>query len=231
MQLNCPHCRRAIPAGDINVQTSIAKCSMCSAVFGFADRIPGAQAAYRKEAIEMPKRFSIEREGPDILIAFRWFSPLFIGLLLFCVFWDAFLAFWYYLAFTKGGPLMMKLFPLIHVSVGVGLTYYVIAGFVNRTLIRVGPGELSIRHVPLPWPGGKTVARAELEQLFCEEKVHRGKNGVSYTYDVSAVLRGASRVKLVTGLQSPEQALYIEQQVECFLGIKDRPAPGEMRPA
>ena len=111
MQLDCPHCGRTIPAEDINVQTTIAKCSKCSAVFGFADLVPGAQAAYRKPSVGMPKRFSVSQEGADFVISYRWFSGMFVFLLFFCVFWDGFLAFWYYLAFAKNGPLVMKLFP------------------------------------------------------------------------------------------------------------------------
>ena len=231
MQLDCPRCGRTIPGGDINVQTSIAKCSACGSVFGFADLVPGAQAAYRKPVVEMPKHFSVAQEGADLLITYRWFSAGFVFLLFFCLFWDGFLAVWYYLAFVKGGPLGMKLFPLIHVAAGIGLTYFTLAGFVNRTIVRASSGELAIRHLPLPWPGNKVLSRADVEQLFCEEKMSRGRNGTSVAYQVSAVMRGGSRVKLVSGLASPEQALFIEEQIEGFFGIKDRPVAGEMRPA
>jgi hypothetical protein len=30
------------------------------------------------------------------------------------------------------------------------------------------------------------------------------------------------------GLEAPEPALFIEQQLEMFLGITDRPVPGEL---
>jgi len=229
MPLDCPHCRRSISPGDINVQTSIAKCSSCGAVFGWTDLVGGAQTAARKPAVEMPKRFSVALEGADLVITHRWFSAIFVFLLFFCLLWNGFLALWYFLAFMKGGPLLMKLFPVLHVALGIGLAYFTLAGFVNRTVIRVGSGTLSIRHWPLPWPGNKVLSWTDVEQLFCEEKVSRGRSGVSVAYQVSAVMRGGSRVKLVSGLPSPEQALFIEQRVEGALGIKDRPVLGELQ--
>jgi hypothetical protein len=89
--------------------------------------------------------------------------------------------------------------------------------------------QLSVTHGPLPWPGNLTLPRASLQQLFCEEQVRNGKNGVSYSYNVVAVLQDKSRVKLVTGLDAPEQALFIEQKLERQLGIADRSVAGEMR--
>lgn len=228
MQLDCPQCGRSIPAEDINVQSAIAKCSACSAVFGFADRVPGAQAASRKPTVGLPRRLSLAQDGADLVITLKWFSASFVFLLFFCVFWDGFLVFWYSMAFADGSSLAMKLFPVVHVAVGVGLSYFTIAGFVNRTLVRVGPGEIQVRHVPLPWPGNKILSRDSVEQLFSEEKISRGRSGINRTYQVSAILRDGSKAKLVRGLLSPDQALFIEQQIEGCLGIEDRPVPGEM---
>ncbi len=228
VQLECPQCGRSIPSEDINVQAAIAKCSACGAVFGFADKVPGARAESRKPVVDLPRRFSVAQDGADLVITRRWFSPSFVFLLFFCVFWDGFLAFWYFMAFTDGSPLPMKLFPVVHVAVGVGLSYFTVAGFVNRTLVRVGPGEIQVRHVPLPWPGNKVLSAESVEQLFSEEKISRGRNGVNRSYQVSAVLRNGAKTRLVRGLQSPDQALFIEQQVERHLGIEDRPIPGEM---
>ncbi len=229
MQLSCPQCGRSIPAEDINIHTAIAKCSACSAVFGFGDRVPGGQATGRKPVVELPARISIAQDGADLVITRRWFSGSFVALLFFCLIWDGFLAFWYYGAFATNAPLLTKLFPVVHLAVGMGLSYFTVAGFVNRTLLRVGVGQIQVRHVPLPWPGNKILLRDSVEQLFSEERISRSNNGTSCTYRVSAVLRGGARTKLVSGLPSPDQAVFIEQQIESYLGIEDRPVPGEMR--
>lgn len=230
MGITCQHCGRDVPPENVNVQTSIAKCASCGAVFGFASQVPGATAAYAKRRVEMPKGYSLDMEAADLVITRRWFSWKYVALLFFCLFWDGFLVFWYAMAFTKGAPLVMKVFPVLHVAVGVFLTYTVAAGFLNRTKIRLNSMELSVKHYPLPWPGNRKLGRQELEQLFCEEKMNANRNGVSYSYALHAVLRGGSRIKLVSGLDSPEQALFLEQKIESHLGIADRPVAGEMRP-
>ena len=231
MDIKCPHCSRAVQAENINIQSCIAKCGYCSAVFGFADKVPGAAApGSSKRAVEMPKSYTLENEGADLAITRRWMNWKYVMMLVFCVFWDGFLVFWYTIAFTKGGPLVMKLFPVLHVAVGVFLTYTTAAGFLNRTRITLNTLELRIRHYPLPWPGNKVVQRQEIEQLFCEEIMHSNKNGTSYTYNLQAVKNGGGRLKLVSGMDKPEEALFLEQKMEGFLGITDRPVAGEMRP-
>ncbi|MBI4803297.1 MAG: hypothetical protein HY796_12320 [Elusimicrobia bacterium] len=230
MKLNCPHCSWTIPAENINIQTAIAKCGSCSAVFGFADKAPGAVPFGSKRAVEMPKGYSVDHVGTGLEITRRWRSWKYLALLGFCIFWDGFLVVWYFIAFTKGGPLVMKLFPILHVAAGVALTYTAIAGLLNRTRITVNTAEVGIKHFPLPWLGNRLVMRQEIDQLFCEEKIRHGKNGVHYSYNLSAVLRDGKRLKLVSGLDTPEKALFLEQQIEGYLGIADRPVAGEMRP-
>ncbi|MFA5139222.1 MAG: hypothetical protein WC728_08310 [Elusimicrobiota bacterium] len=227
MRLDCPYCGRTIAPEDINIQRVVAKCSGCGGVFGFADKVPESQPPWSgKVPVDMPKGFSVDRSAGDFKLVRRWFSPLFIGLLFFCAFWDGFLVVWYTIFLTQKGPLLMGVVPLIHVAVGFGLSYYVVAGFVNRTVITVSVDALRVKHEPLPWPGNRSIARMDLAQLFCREQV--GNKG-SRTYEVHAVLAGEKRVKLVSGLLSPEQALFIEQQIENQLGLKDRPVQGEMR--
>ena len=231
MEIKCPHCSRPVSADNINIQTSIAKCSYCSAVFGFAGQVPGANPyGSSKRTVDMPDDYSVEMEDADLVIIRRWFSWKYLALLAFCVFWDGFLAFWYANAFKTNGPLAMKLFPVLHEAVGLGLTYITIAGFLNRTKITLNTAEMRIRHYPMPWPGNRILPRQELEQLFCEEKLNSGRNGVSYSYSLSAVMSGGKKLKLISGLDKPEDALFLEQKLEGYLGITDRPVAGEMRP-
>jgi hypothetical protein len=231
MDIKCPHCGRVIQADDVNVQTSIAKCRDCNAVFGFAAQVGGTGfTAPGKRAVDMPDDYTLATEGADLVLVRRWFNWKFMFLLLFCVAWDSFLVFWYVNALKHNGPWLMVVFPIAHVAVGVGLTYFTVAGFVNRTRVTVNQLELRVKHYPLPWPGNRTLQRQEIDQLFCEEKLNNSRNGSSYTYGVSVVMPGGKRIKLVSGLDTPEDALFLEQKIEGYLGITDRPVAGEMRP-
>lgn len=121
------------------------------------------------------------------------------------------------------------MFPLLHVAAGVGLTYFTICGFVNSTRVMANYESLRVRHGPLPWFGNRDVPRLDIDQLFTKEKVVQGKNGPSRSYELHARLRSGRDVKLVTGLSEAEQARFMEQELERFLGIRDEAVSGELR--
>lgn len=186
-------------------------------------------AAFRERGeVPMPTRMRLENTAHGLAILRRWFSPAILFLVFFCIAWDGFLVFWYSMAFSMNGPLIMKIFPIAHVAIGVGLTYFTIASLFNTTRIEVGRGELVVGHGPVPWAGGKRLNASEVDQLFCKEKVSRGKNGVSFTYEVWAAMKDGSSAKLIAAGMETDQALFIEQRLEKALGIRDREVPGEL---
>src|SRR5829696_819012 len=87
---------------------------------------------------------------------------------------NGFLYFWYSMALSQR-VWVMAVFALGHAAVGLGLTYYTIAGFLNHTLIRVSASQLDISHGPLPWPGKKRLDSTTVAQIYCKEHISRGK--------------------------------------------------------
>jgi hypothetical protein len=163
-----------------------------------------------------------------VSITRRWFNFAVLFLIPFCIAWNSFLIFWYSIALSGNTPWIMAVFPIVHVAVGVGLTYYTLATLFNTTSIIAGQGILRIRHAPLPWMGNTELSTRDFSQLYCKEKVNRGKNGPHYQYELwAAMLDGTTRKLLGTGL-TMEQALYLEQKLERALTIKDRPVAGEL---
>ena len=178
----------------------------------------------------MPLRFEVD-QSRGFEVSWRWFRPRYIFLAFFCVAWDSFLLTWYGAAFAmEDSPLIMLIFPLAHVAVGVGLTYFVLAGFFNRSRVSVRQGSLRVAHGPVPWPGKLEIPVGSLQQLYCKEKVSRSKNGTQYRYVVHAVLKNGRQRKLLSGLDQLDQALWLEQELEASLGIRDRAVPGEIQP-
>jgi hypothetical protein len=174
-----------------------------------------------------PPGVRIEDEAGIRMIAYRWFSPIHVLMLAFCVFWDGFLVFWYRSALSAASPnSAMIWFPLLHVAVGIGLTYATIAGFVNRTEIRVGQGRVSIWHGPLPWLGIKTVPSSDIRQVYREETF--GGRSRTPSWHLSALTPGNRSLRLVRNVNSPELALFLESEIERMLGIRDQHVPGEM---
>jgi hypothetical protein len=229
MQLSCPACGTDIRADDVSLENLVAKCASCDEVFGFDDRVDRPRKAKPKGSspIPLPKGIRVREGVGGLRITRRWFTPGILFLLFFCVFWDGFLVFWYTAAFTQNAPLIMVLFPLIHVAVGVGLTWFALAWLLNRTVIRVDYDRLTVRHGPIPWPGRRTLRAHEISQLYCEEQQKRDRQGdVSRQFRLKAITLEGAKIELLA-LDTLEQARFMEQEIERFLGIEDRPVKGE----
>jgi hypothetical protein len=236
MQVHCTQCGVQIPADDLNIDTGIAKCRACNCVFSFLEALREHSAAERtrpptaeRPAVPQPRGVAMDDLGGRLRLVRRWFQWPILMLLFFCVAWDGFLVFWYSIAFTQKAPWIMVVFPVVHVAVGIAMTYGVLCGFFNRTVIEVEGGRFTIQHGPLPWPGNRTIDTADLKQLYCRQRVRNTRNGTSETYELHAQLADGKQLKLISGLDEAEQALFLEQQIEKYLGIKDVPVAGEFR--
>lgn len=241
MQLSCSQCGATVQAADVNLDRLLAKCAQCNHIFAFAPPggAPGAGALARR-MVPMPPQLTIVADGatgadepyrgpsagrPRLVIERRWYTPALFFFVFFCLFWDGFLVFWYAMA-LKAWILPALVFPVLHLAVGVVLTYRTICGFVNRTRIAIEHETLTVRHGPLPWPGARSIATSDLAQLYCEE--HHAKKG-QRSFSLAAMLRSGAKVTLLEGLPEPDQALYLEQLIESRLAIEDVPVAGSLR--
>lgn len=226
--LKCPSCGSFFRSEDFDSAKGLLTCSFCKALMTLQPP-PGAQRgelAPRAE-VPLPPGITVNKTREGLELRRRWFQPTFLFLAAFCVAWNAFLVFWYSIAFTQHAPWIMVVFPVAHVAVGVGLTYWTLAGLFNTTTIRVERRRLVVRHAPLPWKGPGAIESADVEQLYVKSTKHHGKHGVRWSYAVWIVRRDQRSLSLVGGLPEPDAALYFEQQIERALGLPDRHVPGE----
>lgn len=249
MQLKCGQCGAPFRAADLHLERGIAACSACGSV----QRLPGpttwecpsdpVSPVNRKPLsdVPIPAQFSVEDNGHELILRHRWFQWGFLFLLFFAIAWDSFLVGWYWMLIVPNGgldgppgpfKLVFFVFPIIHVAVGVGLTYFVLAGLLNSTVIRVADGMLSVRHGPVPWRGHVDLPTDGIEQIYCQNKLHKSRDDDGHTttsmrYEVHAVVVG-QKTKLLGGLHEADHALFVEQRLERFLGLEDRQVPGEM---
>jgi hypothetical protein len=212
----------------MNLERMVAKCRECHAVFGFGDQfgIGGSREEVRMD-VPRPPNMRIEHSGADITFTWRWFTPTFIFLAFFALFWNGFMAVWFGIAIvSRIWP--MALFGILHAGVGLFLAYTALAGFVNSTVLRIGRGELEVRYGPLPWLGNRRLETAEIAQLYCKEKVTYRRGTSHSTHEIHVATRDNRDIKLLSGLPDSVQALFLEQEIERYLGIKDQPVRGEM---
>lgn len=233
----CPACGTPLRGSDMSLQAMAGRCHACDALVDLRAVAPsleptaadGPADGLEPLPVPLPPGIHVEDRGRDLVIVRRWFSWVYIFLLLFCAVWDGMLIFFYGVIFAAGTPTWVALFPVLHVAAGVFITYFTIAGLVNRTTFTIERDRLSVRHGPLPWRGNVDVSTDALAQLYCTEQEIRGRNGVTLRYGVDAALRDGGHLKLASGLDAREQALYIEQGIEKHLGIPDRRVRSEMR--
>lgn len=224
MEIACRSCGANIPPDHLDLDRGIAQCAYCDAVVRIPGVEPSAPTPPARATAPQPKGMTIEEDAHGVRIIRRWFRPAIIALLLFTLFWDGFMVVWFTIAITQG-VWFMALFGLLHGAVGVGLSYSVVASFVNRTIIEINERELSIRHEPLPWPGNKTLPTLEVDQLYCQHTESHGKNGATHRYGVHARLRDG-RAEELASFNDAQEALFLEQRVEQILGLEDEAVAG-----
>lgn len=226
-RVRCPECDEPIVADAINLDRGIATCHACNAVFEL-----GPSAKRPTAEVPLPKHIRITDLGNHLEISWRWLSRELLVFIPFTAVWDSFLFFWYSNAFKEGAPLMAILFPILHLGVGVYLTYYVIAALLNTTTIHLSTHELGVRHRPVPWPGKKKIDPARIEQLYCTGNIYDDDNN-RFNFrsgcELHALLNNGTKATLLSGIDEPEHALALEQRLERWLGIEDRHVPGELK--
>jgi hypothetical protein len=192
-----------------------------------------AESQDREIALEAPQpdRITETRDEGGLTLTYRWFTPMHIFFLLFCIVWDGFLYVWYSNALSRGlgASDMYVWFPMVHVAVGICLTYYTLAGLLNHTRIVVAGGEITVWHGPLPWLGNQTLSTADFRQLYREETISTSRRGGrNASYHVSVVTTTNRKLRLVSDVPGADVALYLEQAIETAIGLKDRRVAGEM---
>lgn len=158
----------------------------------------------------IPEGLHVATTLRGVIVTRRWWSWAIAVLIPFAIFWNGFLVFWYAMAFRPGTPLLMKLFPLIHVAVGVGIVYFIIASWFNRTEIRIESDALSVAHGPVPWPGSCRVEARGVAGVLVRE-VRGNKGRITH----SLVLIGPDRREktLLRSLAKREEAEFLGQLI------------------
>ncbi|GJM35165.1 MAG: hypothetical protein DHS20C18_41660 [Saprospiraceae bacterium] len=224
LQLNCPSCNSEIRAEDINIDKVLAKCAQCNAVFNFEKVL--RQPSHKRQEVLLPvgiESFQTNFEL-DFEINWRKTSKGLGFFLFFTLFWNGIVGI-FVVAGLATGQYGMLLGISIHLLIGIGLLYYVLATMLNTTYITVGHRELTVEHRPLRFPfyPNRYLPISDIEQVFIERYVaSKSNNSPNFAFRVKLIDRNKKRIDLIKGLKHPDQALYIEQEIEKFLKIQDQ---------
>ncbi|MDX1943303.1 MAG: hypothetical protein SFU99_22245 [Saprospiraceae bacterium] len=230
IHLECPNCGASIRAEDVNIDKLIAKCSQCHTLFGFDTMLK--QVERHRPEVPLPPGVDAMSYLSELNIEIIWRKTSNAGFFIFfTIFWNAILIPFIIIALTQGEWIIL-LFISLHLLVGLSLLYYTLSILFNTTYIRVNHQELNIQHRPfkMPFYPDRHEMVSDIDQLFIDKYVEsRTNNQPNFAYAVRAVLKSNpdKRVRIIRGLKNQEQARYVEQEVERFLNIKDRPVEGE----
>lgn len=234
--LTCPNCNHFISAIDINIDKTIAKCSNCSHVFDFSENIKAGYKPldFSRPGMMIPEGLEVLRLRSELDIEVNWFKTSskagFASMMFFTLVWNLVLL-PFVLSSILSGQLQILLFAAVHILVGVTLLYNLAAMFLNTSQILVNEDYIEFSTFPLrlPWAKKTRYSAKKVKQIYVSKYVSSSTNGVSnYAYALYAIMDNGQKVKLLDKMNLETQ-LYLEQEIERFLKIKDRRVPGGIK--
>lgn len=193
--------------------------------------MPSNKSIYIKDIknITLPKGFELNYFDEYMQITRVWHGVQTYFLLLFALIFNGV---WIGSGFVEilfsERELLTKLSSLVFVFLGLGLLYFTIATWLNKTQIYVSKNSIEVKHQPVPWRGSKKIKADTIEQFFVEKKHVGSSNGnPRYTYNVLGLTSENMQVKLIAGLEFRDHARFIEKTIEDYLGIEDVKIEGE----
>jgi hypothetical protein len=164
------------------------------------------------------EQLQISNGANGLEITFRWRSRMAYFLLFFTLVWDVAIIF-----FLLAGA---GWFILIHLLVGLGLTWYVAAQLLNRTHILVRSGKLAVTHGPVPslQKSAEVNARSISQLRTLKGGSYKPKNGKRVQlYKLALETDDGQEVTLIRNQHDRELLLSLERTIEDHLGITDVP--------
>jgi len=233
MLLDCPSCHSLISADQIDLESGKATCKNCNHVFDFEDELK--RDPFRRQEIVIPDGVDVLKLSSMLDIQVDWYKSApkrKIGSMVFSSFFWNIILIPVMLFLALHGDFVLILFFMGHILTGLALVGYLFALFFNKTHIEVTSEGIQIRHSPIPSPLNKdmTIPAKNIDQLYVGKYMQRfskkNKKGIE-AYALYAVTTNGKVVELVKGMNLEAQ-LFLEQEIERYLSIKDIPMQGEV---
>lgn len=227
-KVDCPSCAETIPGEHLNIQTNIAKCNSCDIIFSISEQVEKlshqndiSQELLRPEGVELT-HFQDEL---DISVASPWTNL------------EVILVSFFPLLVIIITSIFIERFAATTVSVTAVISFWVVSiisyiayFFIrkkHKTYIHIDDQDLSIEWRPKKFNRDKKYAIEDIDQVYIKSITSSsGTRGVGIFMLVNDV-RGQRKVELIKSVNSRTKAKYIEQEIERYLGIKDRRVPDE----
>jgi hypothetical protein len=167
----------------------------------------------------IPDKIDLIANMTGTTIRRTWLGWSVVPLAIFCIAWDSFLFFWYSMAL--GGdkaPWIAIVFPVGHVAVGIGLTYYVVASLLNKTDLTISPAKVTVSSYPIPWGARKEVDTGDIVNVRVK---YTSSNNGNPSYGIRYTNRNNREKSLIRGGLSDDQAEFIVYHLRKILNLKE----------
>lgn len=177
--------------------------------------------------ILVPPNLDIKSSTDELTISYRWWSVQYIFVAIFAFICNGYFIYVAFLDFILMVDVDWSASALV--LLGLVAAYYALAGFFNRTTVRVTANQLQVTHGPLPYYGSIKLQTENIKQIYVAEILTRyDRRTKDYSWQLRVQLNNGAKDKtLIRGLDTPLNALYLEQEIEHYLGIEDRTVPQE----
>ena len=232
LHVKCTECGNDIPAQDVNITETLAKCNDCNNIFQFDEEI-FPEWTRRKPEMFIPEGTEVLKLPSELDIQFDWLrsqSKAGLGFqTFFTLAWNLMLL-PFVLSAVKSGQFEVLLFSAIHIMVGLGFMVNLLSTFINKTNISVTKRFIQIKQKPIPSFLKKSVKipTGDVKQLYVTRYVSSTTNGVAnHAYALYVITKNGRKHQIVKGMNK-ESSLYLEQEIELFLDINDVAVRGEV---
>ena len=227
-KINCPSCGNPVSADNLNIQTNIAKCTNCDGIFSIGEQVEKlsnqnkiSQEILRPEGVELTYfqdelDISVEQPWGTFEQIFMSFFPFFLIMITS--------------AFVEGispSPIAKAGLITIWLASIIGYFAYFFIRKKHKIYFHIDDQYLSIERRPKKFIKDKKFAIQDIDQVYIKSIVSSsGAKGAGIFMIVNDA-KGQKKVELIKKVSSRTKAKFIEQEIEKYLGIKDRRVPDE----
>ena len=217
--ISCPKCNCETPAANIDLLDKLAKCDNCNAIFSIKDRVVELQSDTSSEEIAKPVGVDILEYNGQLELTLNQPTSIL------------------HILSVSLSPLLALMFLGLFAGKGISLLIYVSMAFAfafayslvslirykrNKIFVTVTKKDLAIEYRPKNFINDKFYSSKKIEQLF----VKKDTNGLTLQMVINEA-EGQKTQKLIGRFTDITKAKYIEQEIEQFLGIKNKKVAGE----
>ncbi len=220
----CNLCHAAIPDGDLNMENGLAHCPNCHAVFNFTSASLMDKPDH--QTMNAPECLTSTQDAGGLHLIYRWRKTRLSVPLLVVALVNMLVIWWLVDAFHQQ-RLEQAAVGLVFLVVGICAIGCLLRMLFNRTHIRITMNQLMVRQELLFPAGRRSMPREQIKQVYVVQSNYGKGKHMHMRYGVQAALYDYPDMVLVENLGDPHDALYIEQQVERYLNIRDVRVAGE----